>query len=104
MSFTALHGIYKLVEENILVGSKTVSTLVALLPAVIHCNALISTIGSILLLDLKEQIAKNKTYNEFYGSEEILHPFVMILKTNGEKSWCEIYFFVNNVIQNCNDM
>lgn len=104
MAATACQGIAVLAERNTVVRSQIISTLISLLPSVVHCNILISTIGSVLLSDLKEPALQNdassfECFDNADSTQDQYHPLVTVLKSVGKKCWFEIYSCIHDIIK-----
>ncbi|KAK6643720.1 hypothetical protein RUM43_005230 [Polyplax serrata] len=104
MAATACQGIAMLAERKTVVRSQIISTLISLLPSVVHCNILISTIGSVLLSDLKEPALKNdassfECFDTADSTKDQYHPLVTVLKSVGKKCWFEIYSCIHDIIK-----
>ncbi|CAG9127557.1 unnamed protein product [Plutella xylostella] len=84
VSLTACQGLLALVEGGVLEIGHTLSTVITLLPTAQIYTGLISTIASLLVLDLKSRLIPGQTYTCQWSLRSPQHPFITVLEKHGQ--------------------
>ncbi|XP_021931343.1 focadhesin isoform X2 [Zootermopsis nevadensis] len=90
ISITACQGVVTLVEVGELGVIPTLSSFIATLPTVRNYTGVISSIGALLILDLKARLSENKSYRCPFSLRSPQHPLITVLKQNKD-SWFDVF-------------
>ncbi|GBP63380.1 Focadhesin [Eumeta japonica] len=82
VSLTACQGLLTLVEIGVLEIARTMSTMITLLPTAQNYSAIISTMGGLLVLDLKSRLIPGQQYSCQFSLKNPQHPFITVLEKN----------------------
>ncbi|XP_023716355.1 focadhesin isoform X3 [Cryptotermes secundus] len=90
INITACQGVITLVETGVLAVIPTLSGFIAALPTVRNYTGVISSIGALLIIDLKARLSENGSFQCPFNLRSPQHPLISVLKQNKD-TWCDVF-------------
>ncbi|KAG8222840.1 hypothetical protein J437_LFUL007548, partial [Ladona fulva] len=100
-SLTASHGILSLIEEGVL-GISACTEFISLIPSLKNYGGALETLSGLLILDLKIQLANQKSYSCPFNLQSPQHPLISVLKV-GRDSWLHVLNQMYYICYHCDE-